>query len=81
MTADGVNCLGAIGEETTPTGLGGLDPETEEAEETFVEDHGGDGEGEVDDDDAREIGEEMSEEDAGVALSERARGDDELEIF
>ena len=81
VTADGVNCLGAIGEETSPAGLGGLDPEAEEAEETFVEDYRGDGEGEVDDDDSREIGEEMSEEDAGMALSERASGDDELEIF
>ena len=81
MTADGVNCLGAIGEETSPAGLGGLDPEAEEAEETFVEDHGRDGEGEVDDDDSGEIGEEMTDENLGMALAERAGGDDELKIF
>ena len=48
-----------FGEEGPPTGLRRLDAEAEEAEERFVENDGGNGQGEIDDDDGKDIGKEM----------------------
>ena len=77
MASDGVDGLGTVGKQCSPTRVRGLNAESEEREEGFIKDDGRDGEGEVNHDHSEEVGQEVAEEDANVGLSERACGGDE----
>ena len=80
VDANGIDLRGAFGEEGAEAGLGRLDAETEITEEGFVKNDAGDGEGEIDNDDAVNVRENVAEDDAGVAGAEGARGVDKSTI-
>ena len=73
---DGVQGFGPVAGEIAPTGQWSLDAQAQEAEKTFTEDGGGDGQRAVDNDRAHEIGKNVPGDDAAAAEAQGAGGFD-----
>src|SRR5579862_1291685 len=73
-----LHLLFAVGDEHAPGGQRLLDAEPQERQEAFGQDHGGDGERDVDDHGPEQVGDDVTADDAPGADARRARG---LDVF